>query len=124
MKLVIADDSSFIRSMITKAIQSNIENVEIISCADGKQAYEAYCEHKPDFIITDLLMPEMTGQQLLSRLKTENHSAKAIVISADIQTATHTELAEIGILEFINKPLTADKLSLLVDLIRGKKNVE
>ena len=124
MKLIIADDSSFIRSMITKAIQSNIEDVEIISCVDGKQAYEAYCEHQPDFIITDLLMPEMTGQQLLAKLKTENYATKAIVISADIQTATHTELAEIGILDFINKPLTAEKLNLLVALIRGKNNVK
>jgi two-component system, chemotaxis family, chemotaxis protein CheY len=124
MKIIIADDSSFIRSMITKAVKSNIENIEVISCTDGKQAYDAYCLQEPDFLITDLLMPEMTGQQLLSKLKSENYLTKAIVISADIQTATRKELDEIGIIDFINKPLTADKLSLLVDLIRGKKNVE
>lgn len=121
MKIIIADDSSFIRSMITKAIKSNLEDVEIISCTDGKQAFDAYCEHQPDFLITDLLMPEMTGQQLLTKLKSENYNTKAVVISADIQTATRTELAEIGILEFINKPLTADKLSLLVDLIKNMR---
>lgn len=122
MKILFADDSSFIRSIILKTLKANFETAEIISCINGKEAYEQFVAQKPDILITDLLMPEMTGEELLHKLNDNGYHAKAIVVSADIQTKTKEELVALGLLDFVNKPLTVDKLNLIVNLIRGQEN--
>lgn len=119
MKILIVDDSSFVRNIIVKALKTSMEGVEVITANDGKEALTAYHEHMPDLVVTDLLMPNMTGQELLKALKVTYPYAKAIVISADIQTATRDELEEIGVIGFINKPMSADKFAQLVEMIRG-----
>lgn len=118
MKILIADDSSFIRSILTKMIRSNFEFSEVIPCANGVEAYEKYMECRPEVVVTDLLMPQMSGQQFLSKIKDEGFETKAIVVSADIQSRTKEELEEIGIAAFINKPLTQESLQLVADEIR------
>lgn len=122
MKILFADDSSFIRSIILKMLKANFETAEIIACVNGKEAYEQFITQKPDVLLTDLLMPEMTGEELLHKLKDNGYDAKAIVISADIQSKTKEELVQTGILAFVNKPLTPEKLNLIVNLIRGQEN--
>ena len=122
MKILIADDSSFVRNVISKALNTNFSDLEIVTCTDGQEAYNAYLEHQPDLLITDLLMPNMTGQDLLRKLKEDHEDVRAIVISADIQNATREELDEIGVVGFINKPMSPEKFNQLIDLIRGQEN--
>lgn len=124
MKVLVADDSSFVRSIIIKSLNSHFTDLDILIAADGKQALDLYNEQLPELIITDLLMPEMTGQEFLKAVKTQHTDAKAIVVSADIQNATKEELESIGVLAFINKPLSPDKITQLMTLVRGQKHAE
>jgi two-component system chemotaxis response regulator CheY len=118
MKILVADDSMFVRRIITKTLQEKFPEAELFICSDGKAAYESYLANIPDVLITDLLMPEMTGQELLCKLKENGFKVPSIVISADIQNATKEELDSIGITEFINKPFSSEKLIKLVELIK------
>ena len=120
MKIIIADDSNFVRTIISKLISKELPDSQIRLCNNGKEALDAYNEINPDWLITDLLMPEMTGQQLLNNLHAQGKNGKYIVISADVQKGTKEEVESYGIVTFINKPLTQDKLQILVDLIRGE----
>ncbi len=120
MKIIIADDSSFVRTIVNKLISTEFPNAQIKLCTNGKEAYEAYIEMEPDWLITDLLMPEMSGQQLLSALNVNGKKGKYIVVSADVQKGTKEEVESYGIVKFINKPLNPDKLQELINLIRGE----
>lgn len=122
MKILIVDDSVFLRNMMTKVLKQNIKDVEVLQCCNGKSAYETFLSDTPNLLITDLLMPEMTGQELLQALKNNRISVKTIVISADIQKATRDELQEMGIVEFINKPLTSEKMTGLIELVKELAN--
>ncbi len=119
MKILVADDSFFIRNVVVKKLKDEFPAAEIIPCTNGKEAYEKFVSLKPDVMLTDLLMPEMTGEELLKRLKSEGYDAKAIVVSADVQSRTRDEIKALGVLEFINKPVTPDKLETVINLIRG-----
>lgn len=122
MKILIVDDSIFVRKIVTKTLTENFPAAELIVCSDGRAAFESAQTNNPDLIITDLLMPEMTGQEFLLGLKENSYTIPAIVVSADIQTATKLELDSIGIIEFINKPLSPEKLAKLVALITEVAN--
>ena len=119
MKIIIADDSSFVRSIISRAITQALPDSELIFCTNGKEAYETYLNSKSDWLITDLLMPEMTGQELIAKLNQEGMAVKTIVISADVQKGTKVELEAYNIINFINKPLTPDKIGELIGILKG-----
>lgn len=119
MKIIVADDSSFVRNIIVKSIKTNIENIEIISCVNGKEVWDCWDEHNPKWLVTDLLMPEMTGQELIKKLNDAGKNPNVIVISADIQKGTKDELESLNIKHQINKPLNPEKLQTLIDILRG-----
>lgn len=120
MKIIIADDSIFVRNILVKAIVTHFPEAQITQCKNGLEALDAYINEVPDWLITDLLMPEMSGQELLGTLQKQGIKGKFIVISADVQKGTRDEVDALGITAFINKPLTADKLALLINQLEGE----
>lgn len=119
MRIIIADDSAFVRSILIKTLKLNFKGIEIVACQNGKVALDAFSKEPTEWLITDLLMPVMSGQELIEGIKEKFDIPKIVVISADVQKATHDELIQMGILKFINKPLTIKKLKAIVDAIKG-----
>lgn len=120
MKLIIADDSAFVRNIIAKAIGTHFPDATLTLCTNGQEAFDAVQNTEADWLITDLLMPGMTGQELLGKLKENNIKIKIIVISADVQKGTRDEIEAYDINAFIGKPLTPDKLVTLVECLKGE----
>ncbi len=125
MKILIVEDSMFVRNVIRKVILENIPDCEVLTANDGENGFNLYQEHKPDLITSDLLMPNLSGQEMLKKIREIDNETKVIVISADVQKATRDEIEELGISGFINKPVTGDKVDLLMNLIKeAQLNVE
>lgn len=125
MKCIVADDSAFVRSILIKALESNFENPEILPCKNGKEALETLMTNDDiEWLITDLLMPEMTGQQLIQAINHEGIIVKTVIISADIQKGTREEIKSLGVSHYINKPLTQEKIGSLMSLLKGAAYAE
>ncbi len=118
MKILIVDDSRFLQNFLIKLFKQYLPEGEIIVANDGLEAFELYKKEKPDFVLTDLLMPELNGQELIRLIKEYNEQANIIVISADIQKSTRAEVFKLGALAFFNKPLTNETASELISLIK------
>ena len=118
MKILIVEDSKFARTILAKTLQENIPDATIIAAGDGMDGFESYQREKPDLIITDLLMPRVNGQEFIQKLRLTDTHTPVVIISADIQNATRDEMAQLGILSFINKPLSAEKAAQLLGLIK------
>lgn len=118
MKILIIDDSRFLQNFLIKILKTYVPEAAIIVAGNGVQGLELFKSENPDFVLTDLLMPEMNGQDLLKEIRKINLNAKIIVISADIQKATRDEVEELGILAFFNKPFNNEKATELVNLIK------
>lgn len=115
MKIVIADDSSFVRTIINKIVSTEFPDAQIRLCTNGKEAFDAYMDMNPDWLITDLLMPEMSGQQLLSALNIEGKKGKYIVVSADVQKVLKKKSKDTELLHLlINRLLPISFNSLLI----------
>ncbi|MFC1592371.1 PleD family two-component system response regulator [Thermodesulfobacteriota bacterium] len=108
-KILVIDDSRYTRLKIVQLLQE--KGYEVLEAENGNAGLEKAREHNPDCIITDLLMPEMDGYQLLENLKKDNSTIPAIVITADIQETTREKVLAMGAIDVINKP--ADHIKLL-----------
>ncbi len=82
------------------------------------EAFALYQKERPAFILTDLLMPEVSGQELLRLVKEYDEQANVIIISADIQKSTREEAFQMDALHFFNKPLTKETAAELIDLLK------
>lgn len=120
MRILIVDDSSFAQHFTKKIILDAFPQAELIFASSGEQGYEAYINSRPDYVITDLLMPGIGGKAMIERIRKADRMSKIIVLSSDIQRAVKEEIAKLGALYFINKPLTADNGKFLIALLGGK----
>ena len=101
--VLIADDSRTVRKSLASKLQT--EGYSVSEAKDGFKAIEMIEAHEPDCVILDLLMPGMSGMEVLEKLKDENIKIPVVVLSADIQNTTREKCMELGAVDFINKPL-------------------
>jgi DNA-binding NarL/FixJ family response regulator len=117
MKLLIVDDSGFARRKFREAILKQEPSLQIVEAVDGVDALQKIESEAPDVCVTDLLMPKMDGLEFLRAMKERVPTTKVIVLSADIQDSRKEACYELGAALFLEKPLSAAKLSqILVNL--------
>ena len=80
------DDESEIRKLFIQKLAGR--GYEIIEACDGKQGLKLYRENHPDLVITDLIMPEKEGIEMIIELKREFPNVKIIAISGGGRNAT------------------------------------
>lgn len=81
IRVVLADDHVFVRDGI-KSLLENEANIEVVGEAiDGADALDVVAENKPDLLIADIRMPNLTGIELVEKLRNENNNIKIIMLS-------------------------------------------
>lgn len=106
--VLIVDDAAFSRRMLRKYLEA--EGYNVLEATNGQQALEMVHQHQPTCILTDLLMPDINGFQLLQMLREEGWTIPIAIITADIQDASRQRGAELGAAKFINKPVKEDEV--------------
>lgn len=81
IRVVLADDHVFVRDGI-KSLLENEANIEVVGEAiDGADALEVVAGSKPDLLIVDIRMPNLTGIEVVEKLRSENNNVKIIMLS-------------------------------------------
>lgn len=110
-QIVVVDDESDILSILSDALVS--EGYEPAAFTSAASALEYMMRQRPLLLITDLLMPVMSGEELVRRLR-ERHgdTLPIVVMSASVNM---TAVAPLPIQAFVSKPFDLDDLSRLVE---------
>lgn len=117
MKILIVDDSMLCRKMVKSYMKEELPSADYITAANGVEGLKLYESESPDFLILDLLMPEMTGLEMLTYIKAKNPAVKATVLTADVQKSTREEVEKIGVLKILSKPFTREHAAEIAALI-------
>lgn len=108
--LLICDDSNMARKQVLRSLPEGWD-VEVSLAENGVQGLDAIRAGKGEMVFLDLTMPEMDGYQVLEAVRAEDLNAMVIVISADIQPEARDRVLKLGALDFISKPVNAEKLA-------------
>lgn len=118
--ILAVDDEENIRNLITYTFEEH--NLEVMTAENGKAAITILENNPIDVIITDLLMPTMTGLALIREMKKRKSSIPIIIITAYGNTEMVKEIIAEGVFRLIEKPLDFDILVPIVqDAIENKK---
>lgn len=81
IRVVLADDHVFVRDGI-KSLLENDENLEVVGEAtDGLEALKSVEINKPDLLILDIRMPNLTGIEVVEKLRSQNNLVKIVMLS-------------------------------------------
>ncbi|MCR5452787.1 MAG: diguanylate cyclase [Lachnospiraceae bacterium] len=105
--LIVDDEEIFLK--ITRNFLSN--DYEVVTALSGEKAIEIFKETKPDLVLSDLMMPGMSGYELLSRInESEGNTIPFIFMTADDREESEAKGFDTGALDYIKKPFKKDIL--------------
>lgn len=117
-KILVIDDSKFMRIQLAGILGE--AGYELVEAADGGSGIELADRVKPDCVILDLLLPDMSGLDVLKIFRMKRLSAPIIVHTADIQATTREACLELGAVVFLNKPPRREELLEAVETVLAR----
>lgn len=111
-KVLVVDDEKFIRLGLKAMIERNEEvDYEVTLCRNGLEALDTLHKNQFDIIITDIRMPEMTGLELLDKVKDLHNKPEVIILSGYDEFNFAVQALRNGAREYLLKPINRDGLS-------------
>lgn len=89
----------------------------LITAANGKEGLDAYFNHKPDIVVTDISMPVMGGLDMAEAIKRDNYDVPVLITTAFNEPDFLRRSIEIGVDNYVVKPVNPD--NLLESLSKG-----
>lgn len=112
IRVLLVDDEEGIRTSFTKALGSM--NYEVETAANGAEALDRISNGAFDVMITDLVMPNMDGLEVLQRTKEMRPDMPVIVLTGHGSVETAVAAMKVGAFDYIAKPYNIDELDVVL----------
>ena len=108
IKILVVDDETPIRRLLRVGLST--QGYAIVEAPSGKVAAEMMAVEKPDLVILDLGLPDMSGLELLARWRGEGNPVPTVILSSRTDEAGIVEALEIGADDYVTKPFGINEL--------------
>lgn len=121
MSVLYVEDELLIRDNTKLLLETIFSYVEMAS--NGREGLERYREGVFDIVITDILMPEMNGVNMIRKMKEINASQRFIVTSACEESSYLLELINLSVAQFLLKPIQTEQIiHILYEVVKNIYN--
>lgn len=112
MKILVVDDSRAMRRIVSRTIrQAGFEGHDIVEAENGREALEVVKAQKPDLILSDWHMPEMTGIEFLTALNAGGFEIPFGFVTSESTKEMVDMATEGGAMFLLAKPFTAEDMA-------------
>jgi DNA-binding NtrC family response regulator len=108
LKLLAIDGNPESLALIAASLES--ESVEILTENDPEVGFETFPRVRPRIVLLDMVMPKVSGMELLERIVAVDPGVDVILITAHYSTESAVEAIQKGACDYLNKPLDVEKL--------------
>jgi two-component system, NtrC family, response regulator AtoC len=84
-------------------------------CASGKEGLSLMAGERFDIVISDLLLPDMSGLEILTKIKQDSPRTEVILVTGHASAETAVQAMKNGAYDYITKPLNIDELRIIID---------
>lgn len=129
LRLLIAEDELWLRKRLVSTIDWSSYGIsEVYEAEDGGEALEIALKEKPDIVITDIRMPELSGIDLMKKLNENSIFSKMIVVSGYDDFEYAQGALRMGAINYLLKPVDEEELldsvKRCVEELKKEKNKE
>jgi DNA-binding NtrC family response regulator len=110
--LLIVDDEQNIRRVLQAMFMK--DGYQVLVAENGRRALEVAGQNRVDVLVTDLIMPDMNGVELLQKIKAAHPAVVAIMITAYATIKTCVDAMRFGASDYITKPFDMDEIRAVV----------
>ena len=111
-KILVVDDDNDMCLLLTRFLTRN--NYTVASAKSGQSAIEWMKKNTPDLVLCDFRLDDMTGIQLLSKIKEAHPDAAVIIITGYSDVKDAVEVMKLGAYDYVTKPLFPDEILLTI----------
>ncbi len=101
-RVLLVEDNDFIRKMYLMKLGKS-DAIEVLEAPDGPTALEVYQSSKPDLILLDIMMPKMSGLEVLEELHKRGSKTPVIILSNVMSSETREIATKFGVVDYIIK---------------------
>jgi DNA-binding NtrC family response regulator len=112
LELLLVDDDDELRSDVANYFSRHGHFVE--QCSSGKEAIDLADRRSFDVVVLDLMMPGMSGLDVLKELQARNAECEVVVLTGEATIESAVEAMKLGAREFLTKPISLKELDRLV----------
>lgn len=104
LNVLVVEDGNDIRDIMSSTLKKLFKNT--LTAVDGLDGLEKFKSNKPDIVITDIRMPNMSGNEMIDEIKKIDPSVPIIVVTGHGRLIKKTNQADM----FLDKPIKFNKL--------------
>ncbi len=117
LKMLCVDDNADLRNNLAQ--QFIVEDFDVDTAVDGRDAMEKIAVNHYDIILLDLKMPRLDGMGVLREMKALNKNPHVIVLTALVDVPTALECVKMGADDYVSKPYDPEDLLHVVIKVLG-----
>ncbi len=118
-KIILVDDESMVLKSLKASVDWESYGFEVVDCAtSAREALEKIELHKPDVVLTDIRMPEISGLELLQMIKASCPGVACLVISGYAEFAYIQKAVKLEAVGYCLKPFDYDEITLYLKKIK------
>jgi DNA-binding response OmpR family regulator len=102
MKMMIAEDDDHTREALSEVL--TMEGFDVVPAADGQQAYDFFCDQRPDFVCLDVMMPGLNGYEVCKRIRRLDEDVPILFLTAKAEEIDAVLGLELGADDYMTKP--------------------
>ncbi len=106
--ILFIEDEDALRENYVRYLKRHFRNV--YEAEDGEKAYKIYKEKKPHILIIDINIPKLNGLELLTKIRENDHTTKAIMLTAQSGKNDLLDAVSLKLTKYLIKPVTRDEL--------------
>lgn len=106
--LLYVEDEEEVREFLKKRLERKVKKLYVAK--DGVEGLESFCENRPDFVLTDVTMPNLNGIDMAIKIREIDPKIPIIIMSAHSDTSYLLKSIEIGVHNYLLKPIDKNKL--------------
>ena len=110
--VLVVDDEEVIRDFLTEVLE---DDFDITTACDGGEAIESLKENKYDLVITDMKMPNVSGEEVVKFVEKTCPDTNVIIISGYSSLYSVSQSASSGATAFLSKPFSISELLKAVE---------
>lgn len=107
-KVLVVDDTKNIRMLLEKTMQ--MEGFAVETASTGSEGLDKIRANSYDLIFLDIKLPEVSGTEVLRKIRAENINTPVIIITAYPTVKNAVDCVQLGAITYLQKPFTADRL--------------
>lgn len=114
-KILIVDDAQNIRITLKRCLESPENQIDI--AMNGEEALKKIRENDYDLVFLDLMIPSLSGMELLRKIRLEGNKVNIVIITAYGTVENAVESMKLGVIDFVQKPFSPGEIRRIVSAV-------